>query len=56
MTVADRQLYGASNQRADDRAERGREEDDGFHYSPSLFSGARSIGSASSISLVKIRS
>ena len=37
-------------------AERRSEEEDGFHYSPSARSGVRSIASASSISLVKIRS
>ena len=41
--------------RAAEGAERGGEEEHLFHYSPSLFSGVRSIGSASSISLVKIR-
>ena len=42
--------------RAAERADRGDEEEHRFHcYSPSLFSGVRSIGSASSISLVKIR-
>jgi len=47
--------------RAPDRADRGDEEEHRFHQppfisSPSFFSGVRSIGSASSISLVKIRS
>ncbi len=41
--------------RAAEGAERRGEEEDRFHYSPSAFSGVRSIGSASSISLVKIR-
>jgi hypothetical protein len=42
--------------RAAEGAERRPEEEDRFHYSPSARSGVRSIGSASSISLVKIRS
>jgi hypothetical protein len=48
--------HGDDADRAADRAQGRREEEDRFHYSPSARSGVRSIGSASSISLVKIRS